>query len=485
MRTTILFFLLIFTLGFLLAGCYGMRRSRGGGQIKTQAPRSINPADIALPDGYRIEAVATGLTFPSGITFDDQNHPYVIESGYSYGEVWLEPRLLRLDDGNKIIPIATGEKNGPWTGVEFYKGQFYVAEGGQAEGGKILRIGQDGKMTALVRNLPSFGDHHTNGPAIHEGYLYFGQGTATNAAVVGTDNAEFGWLTRHPEFHDIPCRDVTLSGQNFTSDNPLTAQKGDQATTGAYVAFGQSTQPGQVIKGQVPCSGSIMRIPLSGGEPELVAWGLRNPFGLGFSADGRLYVSDNAFDDRGNRPVWGVGDVLWEIKTGAWYGWPDYSAGIALSSDVEFKPPGHTRPKAVLLKAPDEVPAPVAVLGVHASADGFDFSRSDRFGHRDEIFIALFGDMAPGVGKVLSPVGFKIQRVNVKTGVINDFAVNKGHKNGPASWLKKGGLERPLSLHFDQTGDALYIVDFGIMTTSKAGPVPVPKTGVIWKITKT
>ena len=92
--------------------------------------------------------------------------------------------------------------------------------------------------------------------------------------------------------------------------------------------------------------------------------------------------------------------------------------------------------------------------------------------------------MAPGAGKVLAPVGFKVQRVNVKTGVIQDFAVNKGHRNGPATWLKKGGLERPLALHFDPAGEALYVVDFGIMTTDKTGPKPVPKTGVIWKITK-
>ena len=122
---------------------------------------------------------------------------------------------------------------------------------------------------------------------------------------------------------------------------------------------------------------------------------------------------------------------------------------------------------------------------MHASADGLDFSRSDRFGYRNEAFIALFGDMAPGVGKVLSPVGFKVQRVDVKTGIIKDFAVNKGRKNGPASKLKKGGLERPVALRFDRSGEALYIVDFGIMTTGKNGPVPLPKTGVVWKITKT
>ncbi|MCY7329893.1 MAG: PQQ-dependent sugar dehydrogenase [Saprospiraceae bacterium] len=461
-----------------------MKRSHGGGQTNVPTQRNINAADIALPAGYRIEAVATDLTFPSGITFDEQDRPYIVEAGYSYGEVWTEPRLLRLESGNKLTTIATGAKNGPWTGVEFYKGDFYVAEGGQTEGGKILRIDKDGKFTTLIKDLPSLGDHHTNGPAIHDGYLYFGIGTATNSGVVGLDNEDFGWLKRHPDFHDVPCGDVTLSGQNYFSDNPTTPQTGDRATTGAYVPFGQATLQGQVIHGQLPCSGAILRIPITGGAPELVAWGLRNPFGLCFSPDGRLFVSDNAFDERGSRPVWGSGDVLWEIKTGAWYGWPDYSAGVAVNSDVEFKPPGQARPKALLLKKPGEVPTPAAVLGVHASANGLDFSRSDHFGYQAEAFIALFGDMAPGAGKVLSPVGFKVQRVDVKTGIIQDFAANKGRKNGPATWLKKGGLERPVAVRFNRSGDALYVVDFGIMQMGKAGPLPLQKTGVIWKITK-
>jgi hypothetical protein len=475
---------LLFWIALLLAGCYGMRRSRGGGQTDVPAQRAVNPADIALPDGYRIEPVATGLNFPSGIDFDAKGQAYVIEAGYAYGEVWLEPRLLRLDAAGKTTVVATGEKNGPWTGLEFHNGNFYIAEGGHGEGGKILRVGTDGKMTALVKGLPSLGDHHTNGPAIRDGFIYFGQGTATNAGVVGEDNASFGWLKRHPGFHDIPCRDVVLAGQNYTTDNPLTDPKGDKATTGAYVPFGQSTRAGQVVKGQLPCTGSIMRVPLAGGEPQLVAWGLRNPFGLCFSPDGNLYVSDNAFDDRGSRPVWGTGDVLWEIREGAWYGWPDYSAGVAVDSDVEFEPPGKARPKAVLQRAPGEVPKPSAILGVHASANGLDFSRSDAFGHKGEAFIALFGDMAPGVGKVLSPVGFKVVRVDVATGVVQDFAANHGQKNGPATWLKKGGLERPVAVRFNRTGDALYVVDFGIMKTGKAGPEPMRGTGMVWKITK-
>lgn len=463
-----------------------MRRSRGGGQTEAQATRTTNPADIALPAGYRIEAVSSGLTFPSGITFDDQGRAYVTEAGYAYGETWLQPKLLRLDPGSGGVlvgvPIATGEKNGPWTGVEWHDGNFYVAEGGQGEGGKILKITPQGKITALVSGLPSLGDHHTNGPAIHNGYIYFGQGTATNSAVVGEDNASFGWLARHPDFHDIPCRDVVLTGQNFTTENPLTPAKGDKANTGAYMAFGQSTKPDQVVKGQIPCTGSLMRVPLAGGAPELVAWGLRNPFGLCFAPDGKLYVSDNAFDDRGSRPVWGVGDVIWEIKDGSWYGWPDYVEGRPIE---QSHVPGKKNPTPVLRKAPGEPPHPAAKLGVHSSACGMDFSRSEAFGHQGEVFIALFGDMAPGVGKVLSPVGFKIMRADLHTGIVNDFAANQGKKNGPASWQKKGGLERPVAVRFNPAGDALYVVDFGVMKTGKKGPTALPKTGVIWKITKT
>ena len=126
----------------------------------------------------------------------------------------------------------------------------------------------------------------------------------------------------------------------------------------------------------------------------------------------------------------------------------------------------------------------MAVFGVHSSSNGIDFSKNNDFGFAGEAFVAQFGDMAPKVGKVLSPVGFKIVRVDVNTGIIRDFAVNKGKRNGPATWLKKGGLERPVSVKFDPTGNALYVVDFGIVKMTEQGPQPQTNTGVVWMITK-
>jgi hypothetical protein len=101
-----------------------------------------------------------------------------------------------------------------------------------------------------------------------------------------------------------------------------------------------------------------------------------------------------------------------------------------------------------------------------------------------QAFVAQFGDMAPNVGKVLRPVGFKVVRVDVTTGGIEDFAVNKGRANGPASWVGGGGLERPVAARFDPSGTALYVVDFGVMTVTSKAPAPQPGTGVLWRITR-
>lgn len=466
-----------------LSGCYGIRSANGGGDISEIPARQPDAGDIALPDGYRIEVVATNLTFPSAITFDESGQPYVVESGYSYGEEWTEPRLLRISPDGMLQTVATGTKNGPWNGITFHQGNFYVSEGGVLEGGKIVRISPDGQVTPLVEGLPSYGDHHTNGPVVKDDYLYFAQGTATNSAVVGNDNYRYGWLKRKPDFHDIPCRDVVLRGKDYKTENLLTEEDKDKVKTGAFLPYGTPSKKNQVVAGQLPCSGAVLRMPLSGGPMELVAWGLRNPYGMAFAPDGRLFITENAYDVRGSRPVWGTGDVLWEIKPGTWYGWPDFSAGKPVNTS-DFKVPGQGKPDQVLAEHPNPPPAPTAVLGVHSSSNGFDFARNAAFGSPDEAFVAQFGDMAPEVGKVLSPVGFKIVKVNTKTGIVTDFAVNKGNKNGPASWLKEGGLERPNAVQFDPAGTTLYVVDFGIMKVTEAGSQPVKGTGVVWKITR-
>lgn len=456
-----------------------MRPSDGGGQTDFEPPRQIDSQDIALPAGYRIEAIAHGLTFPSAVVVDESNRVYVVEAGYSYGPEFATPRLLRVETDGSLTEIARG-RSGPWTGASYHQGKFYVSASG--EEGRILEIDRSGNIQVLLDGLPGRADHHTNRPVVGpDGWLYFGQGTKTNSGVVGRDNYQFGWLLEHPDWHDIPCRSVTLTGRNFVTENVLDPGTGEKVKTGAFVPYGTRTQTGQVIEGSVPCNGAIMRMPLEGGQPEVVAWGLRNPFGLAFSPQGRLYATENGYDVRGSRPIFGGADYLWEIHAGTWYGWPDFSGGRPIT-DSRFKPPGQHQPQFLLAEHPAEPPEPIARFGVHSSSNGIDFSHNPRFGHVGQAFVAQFGDMAEGVGKVLDPVGFRVVRVDPETGRIDPFAVNKGEDNGPASYLDSGGLERPIDVRFNRDGSALYVLDFGVMTMTEKGPEPRQGTGVLWRI---
>src|SRR5204862_4407078 len=65
------------------AGCHEFASPSGGGQVSFKGQRKANPADVSVPAGYRVEVVAQNLCFPTGVTFDEQGRPYVVEAGYS------------------------------------------------------------------------------------------------------------------------------------------------------------------------------------------------------------------------------------------------------------------------------------------------------------------------------------------------------------------------------------------------------------------
>jgi glucose/arabinose dehydrogenase len=466
-----------------LSGCFTLSPSNGGGQnVAYQGERRLNAADIALPDGYAISVAARNLDLPTGLCFDDDGVAYVIESGSD--PTAPQPRLLRCDDSIQVV--ATGAA-GAWNGLCYSKGNFYVAQA-DPDGGRIMKITPDGKSSALVENLPSVGDYAASSPlAGPDGYLYFAQGSATNSGVVGPDDDEQGlvpgkrWLSRNRRFHDVPGGDITLAGWNAQTPDPFTPH--GTKVTGAFSPFGEPTAPGQTVAGQSPCTGAIMRVPLAGGPPELVAWGFRNPAGLAFTADRRLYATEQSYEDRGSRPVSGCGDLVWEIHPALWYGWPDYFGTRPLAGSRQFAPVGEPPPQFLLSGRPNTPPAPAAILPVHGMASGIDFSRNPAFGQTGQAFVAEFGDLAPVDGKLLFPVGFEVDRVDVTTGVRHAFAANKGAINGPASKIGGGGFERPIAVRFNPSGDTLYVLDYGVVTIGSR-PQPRPRTGVLWKITR-
>src|SRR5690348_8940819 len=118
----------------VLAGCFGSKPSKGGGQVSPAtadkaAVAPENPYDVDVPPGYRVELVTDGLTFPTGVDFGYRGELYVVESGYAYGEVFTRPRILRVTPGGEPKELVTG-KHAPWNGIAYADGALFVAQGG-------------------------------------------------------------------------------------------------------------------------------------------------------------------------------------------------------------------------------------------------------------------------------------------------------------------------------------------------------------------
>jgi glucose/arabinose dehydrogenase len=452
---------------------------RFGARVGRRGPRGFATGDVLLPRGYLAEVVASGLSAPVMTTFGADGAAYVVESGHKVDD---PPRIRRVDPATGALSTVhefIGQdwvETGAVTGAVYVDGALIVTNTD-----RVIRIDADGTRTTIVDDLPGRGDHQTNHPALGpDGKVYFGVGSATNTGIVGSDNAAYGWLKDNPGVHDVPAHDVVLSGRNFEDRNVL----GDLARTvrtGAFVPFGTETTPGQVIHGDVKASGSILRCNPDGSGLEVVAWGLRNPYGIAFASDGSLYATEHGSDARSERQIVGDFDDLYRIEEGHWYGWPDFASGIRLD-DPRWGDGGKGR-EPVLAEFPEaQPPMPVVSFQPHAAANGIAISPGGDFGFAGQAFVALFGDLAPiTTPRLGTPAGFKVVRVDLERRRIVDFAVNR--IQGPASKLPHDGFERPSHCAFGPDG-ALYVTDFGEIDIApeRAGIRVQAGSGSLWRI---
>jgi glucose/arabinose dehydrogenase len=304
-----------------------------------------------------------------------------------------------------------------------------------------------------------------------------GQGTVTNGGVVGVDNYLFGWLKERPAVHEVPCQDITLTGENFETDNPLT-EADDKVTTGAYKPFGTASTAGEVIKGSAKCGGSIARFDADGSNFELVASGLRNPFGLEFDANQQLWATFHGIDIRGSRNVFNDPDYLLRVEQDAWYGWPDYFDSKPVTA-ARFNAPAKPKP-TFLWKEHPPLAKPFTTFNSHAGVSGLTFSPGGAFGFEGDAFVAEYGTFAPvTTGVNVLPAGFRVARVDMKTREVHEFAGND--LPGPAYLNQQDGFNRPVDVVFGPDR-SLYVVDWGASTLNDTGLVLVPGTGVVWRI---
>ncbi len=443
----------------------------GAGPSAPAAGHRLQPGELHLPEGYRAEIVANGLNFVTALAVGEDGNVYVTESGYSYGNITTTARVLQVATDGVTSTVATGFA-GPLAGIAISDTTLYASHRGKISAVDLTT----GGMTDIITGLPSLGDHFNENIAIGpDGKLYIGQGTATNSGVVGPDNYFFGWLQVVPEFHDIPCRDLTLLGRNYTTGNPLTEDVSDTATTGAYLPFGTPSTEGQVVSGSVPCTGAVLRANLDGSGLEVYADGLRNPYGVAFHPDGRLFITENGPDDRGSRPVGGP-DNLYEVVQGGWYGWPDFYGGVPVN-DPSRKPETHDVSQPVLMNPPPLAGLPLAELAPHSVSNGLDFSHSEAFAPIGTAFIAQFGDLAPVTsGGVEAHAGHQVVMVS-PAGDITPFLTSATDSTGEP-------FLRATDAAFDPTGAMLYVTHFGDVKAVPGGIAPRPGTGALIRITR-
>jgi glucose/arabinose dehydrogenase len=413
-------------------------------------------AEQGTGSGLGLEVVAGGLNFPTGLSFGDDGAMYVTESGLPFGGAPRGGRVWRIV-GDRRELLMEGLRP-PVNGVTFRDGFLYVTESGHPC--RILRLElATGRQETVVDGLPGPGNYQTNMVAFSpEGKLYFSQGAMTNTGVIGLDAYDLGWLQLLPHERDIPGLEITVRRAEFVTDDPREGGTG-HAVTGPFADFGTVHPEGTPIPAALPCTSAVMRCDLDGSNLELVAWGLRNAFGLLFLRDGRLIATDQGADDRGSRPVGNVPDLLFAVEPGRWYGWPDYVGGVPIH-DARFAPQEGAAPEFILASH-DGLPAPelpLAEFTSHVAATKLDQAPDGR------IAIAMFGDEVP----MTAPSG---ERVGRNLAVVDPV-------DWSATFIPTPGLYRPLDVRFGPDG-ALYLLDFGHFEPARGSMKATPGSGSI------
>lgn len=415
-----------------------------------------------------MQLIAEGLDFPTSLALDGQGRIFVAESGLSFNGDSPGGRILQVQaDGCKRC-LCEGLR-APVNGLTFHEGALIVSEGGNP--GRISRLSLRGERTTVLDGLPGLGNYHTNMAAVGpDGKLYFSQGALTNSGIVGLDAYELAWLGQLPHNHDIPGFDVVLTGFEAETPDPFNGSAGDTVKTGAFGPFGSPSQPGKRLSAQLPCTASVLRCNLDGSQLELVAWGLRNAYGLGFLPDGRLLATDQGADERGSRPIGNAPDLLYEVRQGCWYGWPDFIGGVPVT-DRRFRPRNGAG-ASMLLANHEQLPQPQRPLlefPVNAAAVKFDLVPAAALRWGGQLLVALFGDEKP----LTAPAGPKAGRSLVRV--------------DPTDWslhaLPKSHFERPIDVKFHPSGRFFHLLDFGkFEMTGKKCVAARHSSGRLWKV---
>ncbi|MFL6248095.1 MAG: PQQ-dependent sugar dehydrogenase [Thermoanaerobaculia bacterium] len=464
-------FVLVVALSTTACSTLGQLAWQAADQAGRYSAKRVVVDDIMVPSGHRAVRVVNGLNFPSAFTWDAAGNLYILES-HTVPAPMLKPKIVRVSTSGAIDRVRLDGPNAPngdtAIGLTFHDGWLYFSHEQKDATFSISRVRPEGGVVEpVVQRVPVTGDHDINHLLFApDGTLYFGVGSATNSGVVASaDPVNQKWLEKHPETHDIPCRDIKLTGVTF--DDP-------KGKTGAYQPLGQSGA--REIRGESMCTSAIYRLKPGSTMPELVAWGFRNPVALAIDTAGTLLVGMQGADERSTRPLPNDGDSVLRVVDGTWYGWPDYGANLSPVS----APPVIDH-QASGLKPPDGNYV-VGLTEPHAAISGMVFAPGEG------LLVAEMGDFKPMTARDSGRAGFQVERLQPRNGIFIPFLRNKGKSEAdhaqPASTLDlRNGFERPVDVRIGPDG-LIYVLDFGAFILTEGEPKAFPKTGKLFRIEK-
>ncbi len=86
-------------------------------RLPTPARQVVDPSDVVVPEGYEVEAVLVGLSFPTGMGFAEDGTLFVLEGGATWPtRPGVIPRILRMDPSGRLLEVFATETFGGPTG---------------------------------------------------------------------------------------------------------------------------------------------------------------------------------------------------------------------------------------------------------------------------------------------------------------------------------------------------------------------------------
>ena len=495
------------------------------GYTQNPAPKIPN---VSVPPGYFLHAITTGLDFPTAIA-TSANKIWVSEAGILPG---FPAKVKQVNTGGTVTTVLSGTDlpagrlEGPLTDVTFHNGLLWITH--RQIGANGWLVGAISKFdptnpvatfTTVITNLPSAGDHYTEEIVFDgSGRAYFSQGSATNASVVGADNwFVTAWLQSAPTFHDFTPKDIVLNGNSFKTAFPFPLDPEADDITSPFMPFGSGDiAPGTVVhaaapstpqEGMIAGGSSVYSFDPSAADPSstlrLEGWGFRNPYGIGIDPfnPNRLFASNNGADTRSmpvngdlkvieSRGIEDDWDDMFVMNIGGseeYFGWPDLFHDPKTGAVLPVTDPLFCSQDELTFPCPPFVlddsfrnslttqPA-FAEFEEHSSANKFGFSTSMKFKFVGDIFVAETGSFPPVTG-ASEFAGYKVVRVNRRTGQVSDFIAHPEDSTADEIF-DPSGFNKPIDVKF--RSGLMYIVDFGVF--EPAPNLQQPGTGKVWVV---